>query len=290
MDVFHVGETTLQKQFGTEESLQGTMIGPEISVTQKIFLNSLPLILIGGLDAQNRVWASLLSGVPGFIHTLDPKRLLIHAQLLTGDPLTNHLPEGAPLGMLALQAQYRRRYRINGLVTHYNEDGLALKVQQSYGNCPRYIHPRQVNFEAEATPTVEPVQGVELDEFARDFIQNADTFFIASAHPLAGTSAADPNQGVDVSHKAGQPGFVELVGDNLLLIEDYPGNNYFNTLGNLYLNPKAGLLFIDYASASVLWLTAKTEILVDGYRRFIRLTVQEFAYAKNALPLHWNSP
>jgi hypothetical protein len=54
-----------------------------------------------------------------------------------------------------------------------------------------------------------------------------DTFFVV-------TSGGD--WGVGVSHRAGKPGFVHVAGDTLT-IPDYPGNRYFNTLGNLTLAP-----------------------------------------------------
>lgn len=53
------------------------------------------------------------------------------------------------------------------------------------------------------------------------------------------------NRGVDISHRGGLPGFIHIENDNRLLIPDYSDNHFFNTLGNLAANPKAGLLFID---------------------------------------------
>ena len=63
-----------------------------------------------------------------------------------------------------------------------------------------------------------------LSAAQRARIGAADTFFIASAHPEGGA---------DASHRGGRPGFVRVTGQRSLAFPDYPGNNMFNTLGNL---------------------------------------------------------
>ena len=61
-----------------------------------------------------------------------------------------------------------------------------------------------------------------------------DTFFVAS-YADDGDDAA--RRGVDVSHRGGRPGFVQVDGD-VLTIPDFAGNFHFNTLGNLLVNPR----------------------------------------------------
>jgi hypothetical protein len=65
--------------------------------------------------------------------------------------------------------------------------------------------------------------------------------------------------------------------DATLKIPDYPGNSMFNTFGNLLLNPKAGLGFLDFHRRRLLQLTGTVEIVWDqpgtesetgGSRRF----------------------
>ena len=62
--------------------------------------------------------------------------------------------------------------------------------------------------------------------------------------PLA---APQPTGGMDVSHRGGRPGFVKLDGDTLV-VPDFRGNRYFNTLGNLVSDPRAALVFVDFAA------------------------------------------
>ncbi len=83
-------------------------------------------------------------------------------------------------------------------------------------------------------------------------IAAADTFFIATAVGAEAGAAA----GVDVSHRGGRPGFVQVNDHRTLTIPDYAGNHHFNTFGNLELNPRAGLLFVEFQRGDLLYLTA----------------------------------
>nr|WP_231865084.1 pyridoxamine 5'-phosphate oxidase family protein [Sorangium cellulosum] len=54
-------------------------------------------------------------------------------------------------------------------------------------------------------------------------------------------------EGADVSHRGSKPGFVRVTeedGRTVLTSPDFTGNFGFNTLGNLALNPRAGVLFV----------------------------------------------
>ncbi|HZF85065.1 MAG TPA: pyridoxamine 5'-phosphate oxidase family protein, partial [Burkholderiaceae bacterium] len=165
--------------------------------------------------------------------------------------------------------------------------------QQSFGNCPRYIQTR--------TPTAVPVaarpapeQLTRLDAEASRLIAGADTFFIATAHPAAGHGAAR-DEGVDVSHRGGAPGFVLALGEGELAVPDFDGNRFFNTLGNLLLQPAAGLLFIDFERGDLLHVQVRGHIETDGavmarippVERWLRFEVMGALRRRAALPLRW---
>ncbi|MDO8617197.1 MAG: pyridoxamine 5'-phosphate oxidase family protein [Dehalococcoidia bacterium] len=71
----------------------------------------------------------------------------------------------------------------------------------------------------------------------REMIEGAYMFFLATA---------DAGGWPDVSYKGGLPGFVRVVSDDTLAFPNYDGNGMFKSLGNLLVNPKVGLLFIDF--------------------------------------------
>jgi hypothetical protein len=100
---------------------------------------------------------------------------------------------------------------------------------------------------------------------------------------------------VDISHRGGKPGFVR-VDDDVLTIPDFAGNRYFNTLGNLLLDPRAALLFPDFANGDVLHVQGRVEIVWDvaeterleGAERLWRVHVARAWRRRGALPLRWN--
>lgn len=150
----------------------------------------------------------------------------------------------------------RRRNRLNGQIHQAGDGQLQVTVEQSFGNCPQYIQLRDY------TRVAEPAQGrvdaTTLDASAVSMIQAADTFFVASY-----VEHVDGQRSVDVSHRGGRPGFIKVEG-NRLTIPDYAGNLHFNTLGNLLVNPQAGLLFIDFSNGNVLQLYGHVELLLDS--------------------------
>ncbi len=101
--------------------------------------------------------------------------------------------------------------------------------------------------------------------------------------------------GVDVSHRGGLPGFIHFDGDTLI-IPDFRGNRYLNTLGNLLGEPRAGLLFIDFTTGDLLQLQGLTEIdwsdaaarHVEGAERSWRFRPTHAWYRSRAIPLRWN--
>ena len=52
--------------------------------------------------------------------------------------------------------------------------------------------------------------------------------------------------------------------DRTLLVPDFTGNFLFMTLGNLELDPRAGVLFIDFVTGDLLTLTGRAEVVWDG--------------------------
>ncbi|HND22913.1 MAG TPA: pyridoxamine 5'-phosphate oxidase family protein [Rhodocyclaceae bacterium] len=293
--VFHAGEEALQALAGAQARLAETgprVIREVLPEQHRSFFAELPFAVLGALDADGQPWATAIAGPPGFITSPTPERLRIGALPAADDPAAAGLAPGAAIGLLGLQPHTRRRNRANGRVAALDADGFTLAVEQSFGNCPKYIHARRVEHAAQtAAPAPARVQA-RLDGATADLIRHADTFFIATAHPDAarGEHAA---HGVDVSHRGGRSGFVGVDGDHLW-VPDFAGNQYFNTLGNLLLNPRAGLLFVNFSEGSLVWIAATAQILHDGRavdaypgaQRVLQLTVHALWTARRRLPLH----
>jgi predicted pyridoxine 5'-phosphate oxidase superfamily flavin-nucleotide-binding protein len=265
----------------------------------------LPLLFVGSLDARGRPWASILTGRPGFVRTPDARTMQIGATPVYGGPLAANLAVGAPVGLLGIQLETRRRNRMNGTVTAIGTDMFTVAVDQSFGNCPQYIQARAPRFIADpaSVGSRRPVrnEGPLLSPDAVRLVARADTFFIASAAAAAATRDGDAADGVDVSHRGGKPGFVRLQqegGLTVLAVPDFRGNFYFNTLGNIAANPRVGLLFVDFDSGALLSLTGTGEVIWDGpevdafagAERLLRVRVDEGLLIEDAVPLRWTAP
>ncbi len=260
-NTWHEGERAIQARAGSAERLERRAFPPFLPADHRWFLAQLPMLVVGSVDAQGRPWASIVSGPPGFASSPQPETLRIAAAAPAGDPLHETIVPGAQVGLLGIDFAMGARIRINGRVTEAGPNGFTLTVDQSFGNCPKYIHPRDYA-EIAAAPaggTAEPFEGIDAQ--ARELVARADTFFVASRARPEGDPALN---GVDVSHRGGPAGFVRVDAQGTLHIPDYRGNQYFNTLGNLLVNPRAGLLFADFENGDLLLLTGTTEIVFEG--------------------------
>ena len=298
---FHAGERAMQTLGGSREHM--AMAGPRVirdfmPDQHRTFFAQLPFVVVGSVDEQLQPWATALAAPAGFAHSPDATHLRIDALPGASDPLAGQLVQGAPLGLLGIEPHTRRRNRMNGTVESIDGTGFSVAVQQSYGNCPKYIQAREPVFTA-APRQAPAAQWMDtLDLAAQRLIGSADTFFIATAHPaqIAGDDEADASaHGVDVSHRGGRPGFVRVDEDGGLTVPDFLGNFFFNTLGNLAAHPRAGLLFIDFdtgemlhvaVTAQIVWEGAELESF-EGAQRLMKFKVEHALRRPAALALRW---
>ncbi len=302
---FHDGEIAVQERAGVRsraERLGRQMIRDFMPDQHRALFETLPYLLVGSVDADGQPHASILVGYPGFIRSPDPWTLTIGARPVAGDPLAANLIAGAPVGLLGIELDTRRRNRMNGVVVARDESGFAVRVGQSFGNCPQYIQARAPFFAVDpaAPPPARPHrEGPLLTDAAASLLRQADTVFVATATPLARRD--DAAHGVDMSHRGGRPGFVRVTQDGeqtVLTAPDFRGNNAFNTLGNIALEKRTGILVVDFATGGVLALTGEAEIVWDGpelrafagAQRLLRVRVTGGAFLADAIPLRWSQP
>ena len=268
---FHEGERLVQERAGVGDRIEkvGRIVFRSFMLDEhRELFAKLPYLLVGSLDGLGRPWASVLTGPPGFISSPDPRTLRVDASPAGGDPLAGNLAAGAPVGLLGIELSTRRRNRMNGTIVETSDRGFTVEVGQSFGNCPKYIQARQPLADAGSARESARLlreENATLSKEAAALIGSADTFFIATAAP--GVRGGDRVAGVDVSHRGGKAGFVrasEEESGTVLTWPDFRGNFFFNTLGNLALNPRAGMLIIDFNSGAALSLTGEAEIIWQG--------------------------
>jgi predicted pyridoxine 5'-phosphate oxidase superfamily flavin-nucleotide-binding protein len=250
---FHAGELEAQRRGGSLDLARavGRSIGDQLPEGADRFFARQRLVVAASLAPDGRVWASLVTGPAGFIQVVDRGLLRLAAQPFSGDPLAANLAARPELGLLVLDPATRQRFRVNGSGLQ-GEEGIFVAVEQAFGNCSKYIQrrdpaPDQASLASSAVSD-------RLDSTQQARIAAADTLFLASAHPEGGA---------DASHRGGFPGFVRILGPRRLAFDHYPGNGMFNTMGNLIVEPRAGLLFLDFTTGDVLQLAGEARIGED---------------------------
>jgi predicted pyridoxine 5'-phosphate oxidase superfamily flavin-nucleotide-binding protein len=250
---FHKGELIAQALAGVDPF--NAPIRNRMPDQHRTFFPLLPFLALAVADADGWPLATLVQGPPGFASSPDPARLDVAALPAPDDPVRIHLAAGAPVGMLGIDLGTRRRNRMNGVVAARGAAGFAVDVVQSFGNCPRYIHVRSLQ-PVERTPGAVIAFDADLPARARTMLAETPTLFVASA---SGAEAQGGAAGLDVSHRGGPAGFARLEGD-VLVVPDYAGNRYFNTLGNFLAEPRAAIVVADFATGDVLQLQGIVDV------------------------------
>jgi uncharacterized protein len=272
METFHEGELAVQRRAGVERTAAqvGRIIASSIPPEFAAFVERQPFVVVASQDERGRVWASLVVGGVGFASVPDDRHVL-----LATHPFVE---AGRRVGILVIESHTRSRIRLNG-TAEPTDEGVLVTVDEAFGNCPKYIQRRLPVERLE--PPAEPVlrTGSALDEHQVAVVSAADTFFIASVHP---------NRGADASHRGGRPGFVHVSADGARLrFRDYPGNRMFQTLGNLTVEPRCGLLFVDWDTGLTLQLTGRARVAWEAGERFVDVEIDEVREQERAMPARW---
>jgi predicted pyridoxine 5'-phosphate oxidase superfamily flavin-nucleotide-binding protein len=285
--MFHRGERAVQRRVGLDLDAWGSAgVDATIPEVAADFLGSQRMVVIGAADDDGAVWASVLAGPEGFVEAAGEREITVHRAPTTPDPLAGLFDESErDLGMLAIEPATRRRMRVNGTARRVG-DRLEIHTVQVYANCPKYIQVRTPD-SAEPAPGPARAHGsARLTAEQREWIGASDTFFVATRAPRLGA---------DASHRGGNPGFVAVTGDRGLVWPDYLGNSMYMTLGNLELDPRCGLLFLDWERGRTLHLTGTARVDWDlaraagvpGAQRLVEFTLDRAVQMEGALPLRW---
>lgn len=164
---------------------------------------------------------------------------------------------------------------------------LVVKIDQSLGNCPKYLNRKKI---ISSTPKPRLVSSsTHLTQRAIELVHNADLFFVASAHQ---------HEDMDCNHRGGPAGFIRVHQPesseqaSSIVWPEYSGNNLYQTLGNLETTPHAGLVIPDFETGDVLYVTGDTETLVGADASHVlakstlavRLHITAARFVENGLP------
>jgi predicted pyridoxine 5'-phosphate oxidase superfamily flavin-nucleotide-binding protein len=94
----------------------------------------------------------------------------------------------------------------------------------------------------------------ELSDGDVAFIEGSSMFFLGTAD----------NEGwPDVSYKGGRPGFVRCLDRRTIAFPSYDGNGMFRSLGNVLLNERVALLFVNFEQPDRLRVHARASLAED---------------------------
>ena len=121
----------------------------------------------------------------------------------------------------------------------------------------------QDNFETRKL--ADTVEGVivhsEISDEEKAFIESRDMFFLSTVDHLGRPS---------VSYKGGETGMVRVLDEHTLAFPSYDGNGMYLSAGNISINNKIGMLFIDFEKPHRLRIygeafVSKDDPLLDEY-------------------------
>ncbi|KAH6618158.1 hypothetical protein B0J18DRAFT_436660 [Chaetomium sp. MPI-SDFR-AT-0129] len=268
-----------------------------------------PLVAVGTLDDEDRPWTTIWGGERGFARPVAEGILGVQGlvdkthdpviQALLGDAADGEVyqPENTKL-MSALSVDLETRDRVKmagklvvGSVASKSDSNtvaegqLAMHVQESLGNCPKYLNIKDIRAHIPSPQLVS--SSLPLPAGALALIEQADMFFISSTN----------GQTMDTNHRGGPAGFVRVVSntpDNVTLVyPEYSGNRLYQTLGNLHTNPLAGIAIPDYTTSDILYLTGSTQLLVGPdaaallphTNLAVKITVHAARFVRDGLPI-----
>lgn len=273
---YHEGELEIQRRAGTSDlaARVSRIIGDSVPPVAAEFLAARPFVITATIEAGHVV-ASIVTGEPGFARAESPRRVLVTPEGGDVNEILKNVAAGGDIGLLAIDFATKRRMRING-TAHVEGNAVAIDTREVYSNCPQYIRPREAHRATGAHGTRRTSS--MLDDDQRALIAKAQTFFIASHHPVTGA---------DASHRGGPAGFVTATADRISW-PDFAGNNMFNTLGNLSVNPRCGLLFLDFERGTTLQVSGLASVIGDEERR-VEVEVQRVTETQHAIALSFTA-
>ncbi|KAF2210937.1 hypothetical protein CERZMDRAFT_44354 [Cercospora zeae-maydis SCOH1-5] len=310
---WHHGEAEMQRKLQVRGLDNPTV--PQLSPQLANHLQIAPTISLGTIDTDGRPWTTLLGGEKPLSQPLgngiigiksavtgkhDPVVELLVGRNATGEVVREE-GKGRMISGLTIDLNTRKRVKLYGRmiagalstrddeVTGQQESvaemQVVLKIEQSLGNCPKYLNSRRIE-PAIANPELLS-DSAQLPPRALELLSRADLFFVSSANK---------DEDMDTNHRGGPAGFLRVESNEasgaILCWPEYSGNRLYQTLGNLAVYPHAGICVPDFDTGDCLYGTGTTEILIGAdaaallprSNLCVRLTITSARFVAQALP------
>ena len=275
---YHDGEIAVQQRAGRSFPGRVKNVIPPVAAE---FLTQRTVCTIAGQGQDGRMWTSMLTGPVGFMNAENDQTLHVRATPSPSDPLHHLLTTGGDVGTIVMDSH--RRMRVNGVLDPTG-DGFVVHSEQVFSNCGRYISQRHGTLVPPLPAQVTRADALDPEQMR--LIRTASTFLIGTRHP---------DGSADASHRGGNPGFVVVDDPSTLRWPDYDGNNMYATLGNITVDPRVGLLFLDWAEGTLLQVSGRAAIdwtsqaaaELPGALRVVRMRIDAVQHSVHGIPMHW---
>lgn len=288
----HNGELLLQKRRNTPQELSDGIphyISHDMPQQHADFFAGLPYLPLATLDQHGRPWVSLL--VTGAdddpsvgVKVSEGNTTDVLAETNPFDPFARALQQAPgtkdakPLfAGVGIDFSNRRRNKIAGSISQASLDDtgklrLRLLSDQHLGNCPKYITRRGLaHLKRKAELSFDNFERITsaLPAHAKTVVERASTLFLATKH-IAQDNTSGIQTDMGVNHRGGAPGFVRLYEEHddaqittYLVFPDHSGNRFYQSLGNIETDPQVGLVFPDFTTGDLLYITGEAENLAE---------------------------
>lgn len=220
---WHSGELEIQRKLKVPTQ-EYNPTSPGLPAPYGYRVAASPLLALGTLDDEGQPWTTIWGGTRGFARPIAEDVLGVRTGVDLGDPVLRTLwegdvrkdaivkpedgQEGRVFAGLSIDLKTRDRVKlagrfVAGAVTEVTEAGagevqLALGVEESLGNCPKYLNKRDIMAKSPEPGPVE--RGLPLSGRALEVVRGADLFFLSSTN----------GETMDTNHRGGSKGFVRV--------------------------------------------------------------------------------
>ncbi|RMZ87827.1 hypothetical protein DV736_g4947, partial [Chaetothyriales sp. CBS 134916] len=285
---WHEGENRIHELTGIRRD--GNPNAPFLTPRAANMVQRYSLLALGTLDEDDNIWCTVWGGQPPFMKPLAQSILAISTRVdASHDPVVQALFKGKDegeviktsdpgpmIGGLSIHLEVRGRVKLYGRMIagalsasdgqgeapNHGKSGevqLVVRIDQSLGNCPKYLNKKFISSHEPSSKLSSTA--THLTAEAIGVIRQADLFFVASAHA---------HEDMDCNHRGGPPGFIRVyqpqdsLAPTQIVWPEYSGNNLYQTLGNLIVTPKAGIVVPNFDTGDVLYLTGEAQVLVGA--------------------------
>ncbi|KAL6873042.1 hypothetical protein J3F83DRAFT_760076 [Trichoderma novae-zelandiae] len=311
VSTWHPGEIAMHRELRTPRLENPTSSGCPTPYAIRVMHSQ--LVALGTLDDEGRPWTTVWGGERGFARPVAEGVLGVRSAVDKAyDPVYKAFwasstdkgvgadeegivrPEGGKMmSALSIDLETRDRVKLAGRLIAgadirgpESEVQLAFHVEESLGNCPKYINKKALETVVPQPELVPGGPGGMLPPEAVALIEDADMLFLSSTNGVS----------MDTNHRGGPRGFIRVLKNDEdgveLVYPEYSGNRLYQSLGNLKVNPLIGIVIPDYTTSDALYLTGYSTILLGKQASDIlprsniavKITLSAFHLVKASLP------